>query len=318
MKKLIAVLLLAMLAVGSVVAQDNSPVPGSGLVNGPLAGEAQDLTGAGATFPAVLYTAWFSDYAALTGVQINYQAIGSGGGIKAVTDGTTDFGASDAPMTDDQLEAAKATCGPDPMLHIPTALGGVAITYNLPDLPDAVLRFTPETLVAIFDGTVNTWNDPALVVENPELADVAQPIAVVHRSDGSGTTNIMTSYLASVSEDWATNVGSGTSVKWPTGIGQKGNSGVAGAIAGVPYAIGYVELAYAVQNDLPVSLVQNQSGNFLQPRVDTVSAAAAGVTLPDDLRIMVVNSANPYAYPITGFTWIWSAQCRPTRPKRWH
>ncbi|MFN8563599.1 MAG: phosphate ABC transporter substrate-binding protein PstS [Anaerolineae bacterium] len=295
--------LLALVLPLSVMAQDE--VPGSGLVTGPLEGEATDLTGAGATFPAVLYTAWFSDYATLTGVQVNYQAIGSGGGIKAITDQTADFGASDGPMTDDQLAAAQATCGAD-ILHIATALGGVVVTYNIPELQDSgeVLKFTPDTLAGIFLGEITNWKDEKLVADNPQLAEIDQPIAVVHRSDGSGTTNIFTSYLKSVSETWATNVGSGTSVKWPTGIGQKGNAGIAGAIAGVPYALGYVELAYAEQNGLPESLIQNSAGNFVGATLETVTNAASGVEIPEDERVMIVNGAGDDTYPISGFTWL--------------
>ncbi len=295
--------LLALVLPLSVMAQDE--VPGSGLVTGPMEGEATDLTGAGATFPAVLYTAWFSDYATLTGVQVNYQAIGSGGGIKAITDQTADFGASDGPMTDDQLAAAQATCGAD-ILHIATALGGVVVTYNIPELQDSgeVLKFTPDTLAGIFLGEITNWKDEKLVADNPQLAEIDQPIAVVHRSDGSGTTNIFTSYLKAVSETWATEVGSGTSVSWPTGIGQKGNAGIAGAIAGVPYALGYVELAYAEQNGLPESLIQNSAGNFVGASVDTVTNAAAGVEIPEDERIMIVNGAGDETYPIAGFTWL--------------
>ncbi len=312
MKKQVLLVICAMALVTAfsvpfALAQDTTPapVPGSGLITGPMDGEAQSLTGAGATFPAPLYTTWFSDYAALTGVEINYQAIGSGGGIKAVTDQTVDFGASDAPMTDDQLTAAEATCGA-PILHLPMALGGVVVTYNIPELAgsDTVLKFTPDTLAGIFLGDITNWKDDKLVADNPQLADIDQPISVVHRSDGSGTTNIFTSYLKAVSDTWATNVGAGTSVRWPTGIGQKGNSGIAGAIAGVPYALGYVELAYAQQNNLPISLLENQAGNFVAPTTETVSEAAAGVELPDDLRIMIVNGAGDNTYPIAGFTWM--------------
>jgi phosphate transport system substrate-binding protein len=270
-----------------------------------LEGEAQALDGAGATFPQVLYTTWFSDYATLTGVQVNYQGIGSGGGIKAVTDKTVDFGASDAPMNDDQMAAAEATCGA-PILHIPTALGGVVPTYNIPELTASgdVLKLTPDTLAGIFLGEITFWNDEKLVADNPALADLAQPIAVIHRSDGSGTSNIFTSYLAAVSETWKTNVGAGTSVKWPTGIGQKGNAGIAGALVGVPYSIGYVELAYAEQNGLPVTFLQNKAGQFVQASTETVTNAAAGVELPEDLRVMIVNGDGDATYPISGFTWI--------------
>lgn len=302
---LVVLVLIMAFGVSVVLGQDATPVPGSGMVTGPMEGEATSLTGAGATFPQVLYTTWFSDYATLTGVQVNYQGIGSGGGIKAVTDQTVDFGASDAPMNEDQMAAAAATCGAD-ILHLPMALGGVVVTYNIPELSSSgdVLKFTPETLAGIFLGEITNWKDEKLVADNPELADIDQPIAVVHRSDGSGTSNIFTSYLKAVSETWANDVGSGTSVNWPTGIGQKGNAGIAGAVAGVPYSLGYVELAYAEQNGLPESLVKNSAGNFVGATVESVTAAAAGVELPPDLRIMIVNGAGDNTYPIAGFTWM--------------
>ncbi len=292
-----------------VAAQDAVPeataVPGSGLVTGPLSGEATSLTGAGATFPQVLYTTWFSDYARLTGVEINYQGIGSGGGIKGITDGTIDFGASDAPMTDEQLMAADAQCG-GPAVHIATAIGGVAVTYNLPELAGSstLVRLTPDTLAGIYLGAIIDWNDDRLLADNPDLANIDQPIAVVHRSDSSGTSNIFTSYLTAVSPDWASRVGAGTAVNWPTGIGQKGNAGIAGIIASVPYAIGYVELAYAEQSHLPIARLQNKAGKWVDASAETVSDAAASVALPDDLRIMIVNGGGDAAYPITGFTWL--------------
>jgi phosphate transport system substrate-binding protein len=300
---------LVSLTVGFAFAQDATPeptpVPGSGMITGPMDGEATSLTGAGATFPQVLYTTWFSDYATLTGVQINYQGIGSGGGIKGITDQTVDFGASDGYMTDDQLDAAKATCGGS-ILHIATALGGVAITYNIPELAGSadVLKFSPDTLAGIFTGDIANWNDDKLVADNPGLKDLAQPIAVIHRSDGSGTTNIFTSYLSAVNDAWSTNVGAANSVKWPTGIGQKGSAGVSGAIAGVPYSIGYVELIYATQNNLPVAQVENKAGTYLAPTLDSVSAAAANVELPEDLRVKIVNGDGENTYPISGFTWL--------------
>ncbi|MEP6985179.1 MAG: phosphate ABC transporter substrate-binding protein PstS [Chloroflexota bacterium] len=305
----VASVFILSLSIGFVFGQDATPeatpIAGSGMITGPVDGEAQSLNAAGATFPQVLYTTWFSDYAKLTNVQINYQGIGSGGGIKGVTDGTLDFGASDAPMSDKQLTDAQATCGGN-ILHIATALGGVIVTYNIPELATSTdtLKFTPDTLAAVYAGTINTWNDEKLVADNPQLKDLAQPIAVIHRSDSSGTSNIFTSYLKAVNTDWATNVGAGTAVNWPTGIGQKGNAGIAGAIKGVPYSLGYVELAYATQNQLPIAQIKNKAGNFASASGDTVTAAAAGVTLPEDMRIMIVNGDGDTTYPITGFTWI--------------
>ena len=299
MKRVIIVALTIAMVVSGAIAQ---AVPGSGRVTGPLADEAKSLTGAGATFPAVLYSKWFSEYAKLTKVQINYQAIGSGGGIKSISDMTVDFGATDGPMSDDQLKAAKG----GPIVHIPTALGGVVPTYNIPELASAkeALRFTPETLVGIYSGEILKWNDAKLLANNPSLAKIDKFIVVVHRSDGSGTTNIWTSYLASVSEAWAKETGAANSVKWPVGLGGKGNEGVAGNVKQTAYSIGYVELAYAKQNKLPVGLVKNKAGKFIQANDKTVSLAAQGVALPDDMRIKLVNSDNAEAFPIAGFTWL--------------
>jgi phosphate transport system substrate-binding protein len=274
-------------------------IPGSGKITGPADGEARKLNGAGATFPAVLYSKWFSEYAKLTGVEINYQSIGSGGGIKSISDQTVDFGASDGPMTDDQLKAAKGGA----ILHIPAALGGVVPTYNLPEVKDA-LKFTPDTLAGIYHGDILKWNDEKLVADNPQLKDIDKFIVVVHRSDGSGTTNIWTSYLAAVNETWAKEVGAANSVKWPVGLGGKGNEGVAGNVKQTPYSLGYVEQAYAVQNNLPVGLVKNKAGKFILADEKSVSLAAQGVKLPDDMRVKLVNSDNPDAYPIAGFTWL--------------
>jgi phosphate transport system substrate-binding protein len=288
-------------------------VPGSGQITGPLDGETKALNGAGATFPVPLYTKWFSEYEKLTGVKINYQGIGSGGGIKGISDQTLDFGASDGPLTDDQLKAAKGGL----VLHIATALGGVVPVYNIPEV-QAPIKFTPETLALIYLGAAGEetsggkttvapllkWNDDRLVKDNPQLKNVDKLIYVVHRSDGSGTTNIWTSYLSAVNKNWADNVKFGNSVNWPVGLGGKGNAGVAGLVSQSPYTIGYVELAYAVQNNLQMGLVQNKAGKFVAAATDTVSAAAAGVKLPDDLRVKIVNADGDNTYPIAGFTWL--------------
>ena len=304
---LVVVVAILMVAGGtaSVVAQGGTPaatmevVAGSGKITGPMDGEAKALNGAGATFPAVLYSKWFSEYAKLTGVQINYQSIGSGGGIKSVSDQTVDFGASDGPMSDDQLKAAKGGA----ILHIPAALGGVVPTYFIPEVTD-VLKFTPDTLAGIYLGTIVKWNDEKLVTDNPQLKDVDKFIVVVHRSDGSGTSNIWTSYLTAVNPDWAKSVGAANSVAWPVGLGGKGNEGVAGIVKQTGYSIGYVELAYAVQNKLAVGQVKNKAGKFITPNEQSVSLAAQGVKLPDDMRVKLVNSDNPDSYPISGFTWL--------------
>jgi phosphate transport system substrate-binding protein len=274
---------------------------GEGLIKGGLDGETKKLNGAGATFPAVLYSKWFSDYARLTGVEVNYQSIGSGGGIKGISDTTVDFGASDAAMTDAQLKAAKG----GEILHIPAALGAVAVTYNVAGVTKP-LKFTPETLADIFLGTITKWNDPKLVADNPDAGLPNANIVVVHRSDGSGTTSIFTDYLSTVSPDWKSRVGTGTSVNWPTGLGEKGNEGVANGVKQNPNSIGYVEVIYAIQQKLGVGLVKNKAGNFAEPTLDNVSAAAAGVaqTIAPDLRASIVNAPGDNTYPISGFTWL--------------
>lgn len=278
-------------------------------IKGACADEATSLSGAGATFPAVIYTKWIDEYNRLTGVQINYQSIGSGGGIKSIADRTVDFGATDGPMTDQQLADAKAT-----ILHIPMVMGAVVPTYNVPGVT-APLMLTPEALSGIFLETITRWNDPRIAAANPGVRLPDQAITTVHRSDGSGTTNIFTDYLSKVSPEWKTRVGAGNSVNWPGGLGGKGNEGVAGAVKQTPHSIGYVELIYAVQNRLGYAHVQNASGKFVEPELDTVSRAAEGITLAPDLRMSITNSANAEAYPIAGFTWILAYQEMSDRPK---
>jgi phosphate transport system substrate-binding protein len=255
------------------------------------------LNGAGATFPAPLYTKWFNEYANRTGVQVNYQAIGSGGGIKAITDKTVDFGASDGIMTEEQMSAA-----PD-VLHVPMTSGAVVLAFNVPDL-EGKLNLSPDTVAGIFLGTIAKWNDPALAADNPGVALPNKDIVSVHRSDGSGTTYIFTNYLAKISPAWASQVGNATSVNWPTGLGGQGNAGVAGEVKANEGTIGYVELAYAVQNNLPVATLKNAAGEWVQASHGSTTAASTGVPLPDDMKVMVTNSPNPQAYPIVGFTWI--------------
>lgn len=270
-------------------------------IGGPFEGEAKTLNGAGGTFPAPLYQKWFDEYSKLTGVQINYQAIGSGGGIKGLQDQTIDFGASDAPMTDEQIKAAKG----GELFHIPTALGAIVPTYNVPDT-SSQLKFTGDTLSAIFLGDISKWNDPRLVADNPDLANVDQDIVVVHRSDGSGTTYGFTDYLSSVSPAWATQVGKDTAVQWPVGLGASGNPGVAGEVIQTPYAIGYVELIYALQNNLGFGVMQNSAGEWIQPSLASVTAAASSAagSIPADLRFSIVNAPGQDAYPISTATWI--------------
>lgn len=279
----------------------SSPAASAVSISGPFEGEAKTLNGAGATFPAVLYSKWFNEYEKVTGVKVNYQSIGSGGGIKSIQDQTVDFAGSDAPMSDQQLAAAKG----GELYHVPAALGAVVPTYNLPNVT-GTLKFTPETLVGIYTGAIKKWNDPKLVADNPSLANASGDIVVVYRSDGSGTTSIWVDYLSTVSKEWESSVGRGTSVKFPTGIGAKGNEGVAGEVKANPNAIGYVELIYAIQNKLGVGFVKNKSGEFVEPSLQSVTAAAAGVanTIKPDLRASIVNAEGRGAYPISGFTWL--------------
>jgi phosphate transport system substrate-binding protein len=271
-------------------------------VKGRCHDEATSLSGAGATFPTVIYSRWSDEYNRITGVQINYQSIGSAGGIKSITDKTVDFGATDGPMTDQQLADARA-----PILHIPMVMGAVVPTYNLPGVA-AQLRFTPEALAGIFLETIKRWNDPRIAGTNPNLSLPDQAITTVHRSDGSGTTNIFTDYLSMVSPEWKTRVGAGNSVNWPGGVGGKGNEGVAGSVKQTPYSIGYVELIYATQNNLGYAQMQNAKGKFVGASLDSVSKAAEGIALAPDLRVSITNSSNADAYPIAGFTWVLAYQ----------
>ena len=259
--------------------------------------EATSLTGAGATFPAVIYTKWVDEYEKLTGVRVNYQSIGSGGGIKSITDRTVEFGATDGPMSDQQLADAKT-----PILHIPMVMGAVVATYNVPGLTGN-LKFSGETLAGIFLGTIKQWNDPKIAATNAGVSLPDRPITTVQRSDGSGTNYVWTDYLSKVSPEFKTKVGFGNSVNWPGGVGGKGNEGVAGTVKQTPYTIGYVELIYAIQNKLAYGVVQNAKGKFIEPTLESVSKAAEGVTLAPDLRVSITNSENPDAYPISTFTW---------------
>ncbi len=262
------------------------------------------LNGAGATFPNPMYSKWFSEYHKIhSDIQINYQPIGSGGGIRQVTEGTVDFGASDMPMTDEQLKAAEAKLKTK-VLNIPTVLGAVVPAYNIPGV-SAEVKFTPEVLAGIFLGKINNWNDPAIAKVNPDIKFPNQEIMVVHRSDGSGTTFIWTDYLSKVSPEWKSQVGADTSVKWPKGTGGKGNDGVASSVRLLPGSIGYVELIYAVQNKIPYGSVRNASGTFLKASLDGVTAAAASAPkMPADFRVSITNAPGKDAYPISSFTWL--------------
>jgi len=258
------------------------------------------LNGAGATFPYPMYSKWFSEYNKLhPEVQINYQSIGSGGGIRQVLNGTVDFGASDGPMSDEQLSQSKAK-----ILHIPTVLGAVVPAYNVPGISGEV-KFTPDALAGIFLGKITNWNDPAITKVNPGVNFPNQPIIVIYRSDGSGTTFIFTDYLSKISKDWANTVGKGTSVKWQIGMGGKGNEGVAGQVRQLQGSIGYVELIYAVQNKIPYGSVRNAAGNFVKATLDGVTEAASSAkSMPADFRVSITNAPGKTAYPISSFTWL--------------
>ena len=266
-------------------------------------GSGADLTGAGSTFAYPLYSRWAADYAAKAGVRVNYQSIGSGGGIRQLSEETVDFGATDAPMTDEELAKAKG----GPILHIPTAMGAVVVTYNLAQVTTP-LRFTGDVLGDVFLGKITTWNDQRIAALNPGVTLPNTPILVAHRSDGSGTTYAFTDYLTAVSPAWKQAVGKGKDVKWPTGLGGKGNEGVAGQVKQTPGTIGYVELAYARQNKLPSAAIRNVAGAFVAPSVETTTAAAAGAlaALPPgtDYRISIANAPGANAYPISTMTWM--------------
>ena len=264
-------------------------------------GTGATLTGAGATFPNPIYTKWFDTYAKATGVRINYQSIGSGGGIRQFSEGTVDFGATDGSMNDEQIQAVQGN-----VIHVPTVIGAVVLTYNLPGVGSAKLRLDAPTIADIFLGRLTKWNDRRIASLNPGVKLPEQDIIVVHRSDGSGTTYVFVDYLSKVSPTWKEKVGTATSVNWPVGLGGKGNEGVTQQVKQTEGAIGYVELIYAISNDLPYAIVKNAAGNFVEPNLQTSTAAAAGVNLPPDtdFRVSITNSDGSNAYPITSFTWL--------------
>jgi phosphate transport system substrate-binding protein len=269
------------------------------------------MNGAGATFPYPLYSKWFDEYTKVDPtVRFNYQSIGSGGGIRQISERTVDFGASDGPMTDEQLKKAPAE-----LFHIPTVLGAVVATYNLPGNPK--LRFTADLLADIFLGKIASWGDDRIKSVNPGVSLPKTPIVLVHRSDGSGTTYIWVDYLSKVSKEWEEKVGRGTSVKWPVGLGGKGNEGVAGQVKNTPGAFGYVELAYAITNKLPAASVKNAAGKFIEPSIETTTAAAAGAAgnMPADFRVSLTNAPGDNAYPIASFTWLLVYKDQPDEAK---
>ncbi len=287
--KRIAGMLLVVLAVAGVL----------------LADSTLSINGAGATFPYPMYSKWFDEYHKKnTNIEINYQSIGSGGGIKQVTEGTVDFGATDGPMNDEQLKAYQDKHGSG-ILHFPTVLGAVVPTYNIPGVT-AELNFTPEALAGIFLGKITKWNDPAIADANKGVKLPAEDIVVVHRADGSGTTYCWTDYLSKVSDEWKTKVGKGGSVNWPVGLGGKGSEGVTGTVKNTPNSITYVELIYAESNKIPYGSVKNSAGAFVKASLAAVSAAAAGAAkeMPDDFRVSITNAPGKAAYPISTFTWL--------------
>ena len=257
----------------------------------------KQLIGAGSSFDYPLFTKMFADYNTRTGVQVNYQSVGSGAGISQLTNKTVDFGATDAPMSGKQDSALTA-----PAIHIPVTAGAVVLSYNLPEVK-AALNLTPAVIADMFLGNIKTWNDPKIAAINKGVSLPATAILIAHRSDGSGTTNIFTTYLAKVSEEWNTKVGKGSAVNWPAGIGGKGNEGVAGLIKQTPGAIGYIELAYAIQNTMPYACVQNKAGKFIVPSTASITAAAR-ISIPGDSKVSLTNTDAADGYPISGFSWV--------------
>ncbi|HKR08841.1 MAG TPA: phosphate ABC transporter substrate-binding protein PstS [Gemmatimonadaceae bacterium] len=271
------------------------------LLAGAAAAQSVDLNGAGATFPYPIYSKWFADYATKTGVKINYPSIGSGGGIRQLSEQTVDFGASDSPMSDQELANAKG----GPVLHFPTVMGAVVITYNIPGVAKP-LNLSGDVIADIFSGKITKWNDARIVAQNRGAALPNSDILVVHRSDGSGTTYIFSDYLSAVSPSWSSTLGKAKEIKWPVGLGGKGNEGVAGQVSQTPNSIGYVELAYAKQNKLRYANVKNAAGRYVTPTIGSVTAAASGIKLPKntDYRVSIVNAPGKDSYPISSMTWI--------------
>ncbi|MBW8772828.1 MAG: phosphate ABC transporter substrate-binding protein PstS [Gemmatimonadetes bacterium] len=282
-----------------------------GLLATPLLAQ-QTLTGAGATFPAPIYQRWFTEYARTSQVQINYQAIGSGGGIRQYTAGTVDFGATDGPMTDSMIAAVQGN-----VVHLPTVLGAVVITYNLPSLGATKLQMDGATIADIYLGRIVRWNDPRIASLNPGVTLPATDIVVVHRSDGSGTSYVFTDFLAKVSADWKSTIGTSTAVNWPTGLGGKGNDGVTQQVQQLEGSIGYVELVYATANHLPYAAVKNAAGAYVLPTLGSVTAAAAGARLEGntDFRVSITNAPGRASYPISSFTWLLIKKDNPDATK---
>jgi len=293
-KRLAATLTFSLILVAGLISRPkpSSPAPA-------VPADRLQINAAGATFPYPIYSKWFDEYHKLhPDLEINYQSIGSGGGIRQVTEGTVDFGASDGPMNDTQLAQAKVK-----ILHFPTVLGADVPTYKIPGV-SAELKFTPAALAGIYLGKITKWNDPEITKNNPGVSLPGDDIVVVHRSDGSGTTYIWTDYLSKISDEWRTKVGKNSSVNWPVGLGGKGNEGVSGTVQQTPDSIGYVELIYAIQNHMTYGTVQNSSGVFVKADLASVTAAAAGAAMPDDFRVSITNAPGKTAYPVSSFTWL--------------
>lgn len=307
-----AVIAMLMLIAAAACAPGNDG-PGESGASGSRS-RGVDLTGAGATFPYPIYSRWFSDYAERTGVRINYQSIGSGGGVRQLSESTVDFGATDSPMSDEELSRAKD----GDVLHIPTVIGAVVVAYNLAGVTQQ-LQLGGDVISDIFLGRITKWNDSRIAAINPGVALPNEDVIVVHRSDGSGTTFVFTDYLAAVSQAWASGPGRGKEVQWPTGLGAKGNEGVAGQVKQTPGSVGYVELAYATQNDLQFASVRNQAGNYVEPSIASISAAASGTMeklgSDTDFRISLANAAGDASYPISSFTWILIYKSQPNAEK---
>lgn len=296
---------LALLALTAACSKSDAPdegaLPGSkGSAPAQGADGKVSLTGAGASFPYPLYTKWIAEFTKQRpDLKIDYQSIGSGGGIRQITERTVDFGATDAPMSEEQLGKAAG------IVHIPTCLGAVALTYNIEGVKSG-LKLTPAATAGIFLGTIKSWDDPAIKSENPDVNLPSKPIASVHRSDGSGTTKLFVDYLSAVSPEWKGGPGAGTSVNWPGGLGAKGNEGVSALVSSTPFSVGYIELSYAIQNKLTFAAIKNAAGKFVEPTIESTTAAAAGAStrMPDDLRVSIVNAEGEAAYPISGFTYV--------------
>jgi len=298
-RNLVTGLLLALVACKGNQSSDAAKPAASEPAPATKKDEAISLNGAGATFPYPLYSKWISEYAKVNpSLKINYQSIGSGGGIRQIVAGTVDFGATDAPMKDEEAKGA-----PGKLFHIPATIGAVVIAYNVPEVTSP-LKLTPEVLVDIYAGKIKKWNDPKIKADNLDAKLPAKEIGVVYRTDGSGTTAVFTGYLAKISKDWKDTIGAGKSVNWPAGLGAKGNEGVTGQVKTTPYSIGYIERAYASQNKLPMAELKNRAGKFVAPTIEAMAAAADAVEMPDELFVSLADAEGDAAYPITGYSYL--------------